>query len=113
MKRMNSREKRRYRIRKRIIGTTERPRLAVFRSNKFIYAQIIDDSRGVTLAAVSDAKIEDKSTKIERAFKMGQTLAAQAVKIGITSVVFDRGGFLYHGRVKRLAEGARDGGLQF
>lgn len=107
------RTRRRHRLRKRILGSSQRPRLSVFRSNKFIYAQIIDDKKGVTLAAASDVAIKEKKSKIERAYEVGKTLASRAVKIGVGQVVFDRGGFLYHGRVKRLAEGAREGGLNF
>ncbi|MCB0375116.1 MAG: 50S ribosomal protein L18 [Sinomicrobium sp.] len=104
------------RIRKVASGTPERPRLAVFRSNNEIYAQIIDDSAGITLAAVSSrdkalAKVE--GTKSEKAIHVGKAIAERALKAGITSVSFDRGGYLYHGRVKSLAEGAREGGLKF
>lgn len=110
---MNNRLKRKFRLRKRISGTPERPRLSVFRSNKFIYAQIIDDTQGKTLVSASDLTVKDKVNKTDRAFKIGQTLAEQAVKLGVSAVVFDRNGFLYHGRIKRLAEGAREGGLNF
>lgn len=110
---MIGRERRHFRLRKRIIGTTDRPRLAVFRSNRYIYAQIIDDSQGKTLAFESDIKLDGKMKKIERAFVVGKNLAGQALKKGIKTVVFDRGGFLYHGRVEKLASGAREGGLEF
>ncbi|MBI4039812.1 50S ribosomal protein L18 [Candidatus Daviesbacteria bacterium] len=98
-------------IRRNMIGTSERPRLSVFRSSQHIYAQIIDDSKRLTLVAFSD--IKETGTKSERAFQVGQKLAQTAVKKGIERVVFDRGGFLYHGRVAKLAEGAKVGGLKF
>jgi large subunit ribosomal protein L18 len=99
-------------------GTTERPRLAVFRSLEHIYGQIIDDAAGRTLVAASDLEASlrnggGESTKSDRAKQVGQLLAERAREKGITTVVFDRGGFLYHGRVKALADGAREGGLQF
>jgi large subunit ribosomal protein L18 len=100
-------------IRSRVSGTEARPRLAVFRSNRFMYAQLIDDVRGVTLASASDISLTDKITKVERAKKVGVTLAEAAKKKNITSVVFDRGGFSYRGRVEALAEGAREAGLIF
>lgn len=107
----------RRRIRKRISGTAQRPRLAVFRSNTNIYAQIIDDSNGVTLASASSSVKEIASktdiTKTEQARLVGQLTAKNAVEKGITEVVFDRGGYLYHGRVKALADAAREGGLKF
>ena len=103
------------RIRKTISGTAERPRLCVFRSNKEIYAQIIDDLSGKTLGAASsrDKGIVAGSNKSETANLVGKAIAEQAVKSGVESVIFDRGGYLYHGRVKQLAEGAREGGLKF
>lgn len=100
------------RIRSTISGTAERPRLAVFRSNKFIYAQIIDDMARTTIVAASDAKAK-KGTKTERAQVVGQEIAKLAQGKNITSVVFDRGGFAYTGRVKALADAARDAGLNF
>ena len=106
----------RTRIRRTIKGTAERPRLSVFRSNKQIYAQIIDDLNGVTLASASSSSKDFevmKDKKVEIAKAVGKSIAAKAVKHGITSVVFDRGGYLYHGRVKALAEGAREAGLKF
>src|SRR4051812_44950735 len=103
----------RARIRKAIKGTAERPRLSVYRSNKQIYAQLIDDIKGVTITAASSAAAEAKGKKVELAKEVGKTIAAKAGEAGIKSVVFDRGGYLYHGRVKALAEGAREGGLQF
>ncbi len=105
------------RIRRALSGTAERPRLAVFRSLSHIYSQLIDDTAGRTLVAASDLEPslrgEVSGTKAQRARQVGQQLAARARDKGITSVVFDRGGFLYHGRIKSLAEGAREGGLQF
>jgi len=105
------------RIRKRLSGTTERPRLSVFRSNTEIYAQFVDDTKGVTLASASSLAKEiaekTKITKTEQARLVGQLAAKMAVEKGITEVVFDRGGYLYHGRVKALAEAAREGGLKF
>lgn len=102
------------RIRKSIRGTSDIPRLSVFRSNKQIYAQIIDDVQGNTLASASSRAItEDKETKIQTAEKVGKMLAEKALTAGIEKVVFDRGGYLYHGRVKSLADGARNGGLKF
>lgn len=98
-------------IRKNVLGTTQRPRLAVFRSSSHIYAQIIDDSQGKTLASASDMK--ETGTKVEKALKVGKKVAEIAIKHKITAVVFDRGGFLYKGRVERLAAGAREGGLKF
>lgn len=110
---MNNRLRRHYKIRKHVIGTGECPRLSVFRSNAHIYAQIIDDSLGKTLVADSDIKSDIKTKKSDRAFEVGKRLGAAAVKKGIKKVVYDRGGFLYHGRIAKVAEGARDGGLQF
>ncbi len=100
------------RIRGRVSGSTARPRLAVFRSNKGIFCQIIDDSVGQTLAAAS-SKETTKATKTEMSKAVGLLLAEKAKAAGVTKVVFDRGGYLYHGRVKALAEGAREGGLEF
>jgi len=106
----------RERIRKVIKGTAERPRLSIYRSNKQIYAQLIDDLSGVTLAAASSASKDFegvKGNKVELAKAVGKAIAEKATQSGIKSVIFDRGGYLYHGRVKSLAEGAREGGLQF
>jgi large subunit ribosomal protein L18 len=100
-------------IRSRVSGTQERPRLAVFRSNKFMYAQLIDDVAQITLASSSDISLTDKVTKVERAKIVGKKLADEAKKKNITTIVFDRGGFSYRGRVQALAEGAREGGLIF
>jgi large subunit ribosomal protein L18 len=110
------RERLRFRIRKTVSGTSQRPRLAVFRSNKEIYAQIIDDVNGVTITAAStrDKEIDaSKSNKIEAAKLVGKAIAEKALKAGVESITFDRGGYLYHGRIKSLAEGAREGGLKF
>jgi len=103
------------RIRKKITGTSKTPRLSVFRSNKQIYAQIIDDSKGVTLASASTYKNKavEKKNKSEQAQVVGKELAEKAIKAGVESVVFDRNGYLYHGRVKSLADSAREGGLKF
>ena len=105
----------RRRIRKRLSGTAERPRLTVFRSNKQIYAQLIDDVSGKTLAAASSLKDEAAQSvpKIEQAAMVGKAIASAATSAGITDVVFDRSGYLYHGRVKSLAEAAREAGLKF
>lgn len=106
----------RRRTRKKISGTADRPRLAVFRSNVNIYAQLVDDSKGVTLASASSlAKeiVNNKTTKTEQAKLVGALVAKNALEKGITQVVFDRGGNQYHGRVKALAEAAREGGLKF
>lgn len=101
-------------IRKRMSGTPEQPRLSVYRSNKGIYAQIIDDLSGTTLVSASSIKeIDHKLPKIEQSKMVGKILAEKAVSTGITQVVFDRNGYLYHGRIKSLAEGAREGGLKF
>lgn len=107
------RQKVKQRVRKKILGTTERPRLSVYRSNKEIYAQVIDDSKGVTLASASSRKLDAKGTKLEVAKVVGKAIGEQAASNGITEVVFDRNGYVYHGRVKNLAEGAREGGLKF
>lgn len=105
----------RRRIRKSVYGTAERPRLAVYRSNKEIYAQLIDDEKDHTLAAASslDKEFKADGDKSNRAKEVGTLLAEKAKKAGIESVAFDRGGYRYHGRVKSLAEGAREGGLKF
>ena len=114
-----SKTERKLRIRRRIrkvsFGTEARPRLSVFRSNKEIYAQLIDDNKGVTLAAASsrDKDVDSKGTKSEIATNVGKAIAEKALKLGVDAVAFDRGGNLYHGRVKSLAEGARAAGLKF
>lgn len=101
------------RIRARVVGTADRPRLAVFRSLKHITAQLIDDQAGRTLAVMSDRDLKSGGTKSERAQLVGEQIATKAKAVKIVSVVFDRGGYLFHGRVKALAEGARAGGLKF
>ena len=101
-----------FRIRKKVVGTAERPRLSVFRSNKQIYAQVINDKAGVTLAAASSLGFE-KMNKTEQAKKVGLLLAEKAKAAGVESVVFDRNGYLYHGRVQSLADGAHEGGVNF
>lgn len=110
-----SRLRRHARVRAKISGTAECPRLNVFRSSQHIYAQIIDDVKGVTLVAASSTEkgFEGFGGNIEAAKKVGQMIAQKAVAAGITNVVFDRGGYVYHGRVAALAEGAREGGLKF
>ncbi|NLA14948.1 MAG: 50S ribosomal protein L18 [Bacteroidales bacterium] len=112
------RQRIRYRIRKRISGTPERPRMAVYRSNKQIYVQLIDDTNGVTLAQASsrDASLaEEKNgkTPVQTAALVGKLIAERALEKGISTVSFDRGGYLFHGRVKSLADAAREGGLKF
>jgi large subunit ribosomal protein L18 len=110
------RQKIRYRIRKKVAGSAQKPRLSVFRSNAEIYVQLIDDANGKTLAAAS-SKDKDiaaqKVTKIEKSKLVGAAIARKAAELGITACTFDRGGNLYHGRVKSVADGAREGGLQF
>ncbi|MBO1679849.1 50S ribosomal protein L18 [Bittarella massiliensis (ex Durand et al. 2017)] len=110
-----ARLRRHRRVRGKVAGTPERPRLNVFRSAKHIYAQIIDDKNGVTLAAASsmDKDFEGQGGNREAAQKVGAAIAKKAIEKGITEVVFDRGGYIYHGRVQALAEGAREGGLKF
>ena len=111
-KKVERRIKIKYRIRKSVNGTAERPRLSVFRSNKQIYAQVINDLTGKTLASASSLGLE-KMPKKEQAAKVGELAAKKALEAGITSVVFDRNGYLYHGRVKEVADAARNGGLKF
>ncbi len=108
------RQRIRFRIRKTISGTATNPRLSVFRSNKEIYAQLIDDVNGVTLLAASSREKEiGKGTNVEVAAAVGKLVAEKALKAGIDTITFDRGGYLYHGRIKSLAEGARAAGLKF
>ncbi|HEY1041665.1 MAG TPA: 50S ribosomal protein L18 [Candidatus Paceibacterota bacterium] len=107
------RVRRHKRIRSQVTGTEARPRLSVFRSNKFIYAQIIDDAKGVTLAAANDMGVKETLTKTARAEMVGKLIADAAKKAKITTVSFDRGGFKYTGRIASLAEKARENGLQF
>ena len=110
-----ARERRHRRVRRKVAGTAERPRLAVFRSNVGMSAQLVDDDRGRTLAAASWQQLKKtfKGNKSAQATEVGKLLAANAKAAGVEACVFDRGGYLYHGRVKALAEGAREGGLQF
>ena len=110
-----ARIKRHQRVRGKISGTAERPRLSVFRSENHIYAQLIDDVAGRTLAAASSVEkgFEGKGGNVEAAKKVGAAIAERALQKGIENVVFDRGGYIYHGRVQALAEGAREGGLKF
>lgn len=110
------RHKIRYRIRKKIAGTAAKPRLSVFRSNAEIYAQLIDDDNAVTIASASSRDKDiaaQKITKTEKSKLVGAALATKAIALGLSAVVFDRGGNLYHGRVKSVADGAREAGLQF
>jgi large subunit ribosomal protein L18 len=111
-----ARQKIKYRIRKKVSGVAAKPRLSVFRSNSDIYAQLINDESGVTIAAASsrdkDIKAQ-KVTKTEKSKLVGAAIARKAADLGVSTVVFDRGGYIYHGRVKAVAEGAREGGLQF
>lgn len=113
-----ARKKRHFRIRKKISGTEKRPRLNVFKSNRYFYAQIIDDTKGETLAAASSLEKELKGEclsrcNVETAKKVGELIAKRAIEKGLTSVVFDRGGYIYHGKVKAFAEAAREAGLKF
>jgi large subunit ribosomal protein L18 len=112
---VSRKQKLKWRIRKKISGVESRPRLSVFRSNKEIYAQLIDDVNGKTLVAANsrNKSIANAGNKVEKSHEVGKALATAAVAKGITACVFDRGGNLYHGRIKALAEGAREGGLNF
>ena len=112
----NARVKIKYRIRRKISGVAAKPRLSVFRSNTDIYAQLIDDDNGVTLASASSKQKDiqaQKAPKTEKGKMVGAAIATKAKELGISTVVFDRGGYIYHGRVKAVAEGAREGGLEF
>jgi len=113
--RTDARRRRHFRVRKSVHGTQERPRLAVFRSNKHIYAQIIDDDGGHTLASASsgESAVKTETLTVGTATEVGKLVGARASDAGITKVVFDRGGYKYHGRIKALAEGAREAGLEF
>ena len=109
------RQKLRWRIRSKVSGTAQKPRLSVFRSNKDIYAQLIDDTTGTTLASANSRQKDLaglKGNKVEKSMEVGKALAAKAKSLGIEVCVFDRGGYLYHGRVKAIADGAREGGLK-
>ncbi len=107
------RQRIRYKIRKKISGVKMRPRLSIFRSNKFIYAQLIDDIGGHTLVSASSKELSEPLNKTGDANRVGKLIAERALALGIDTVVFDRSGYLYHGRVKSLAEGAREAGLNF
>lgn len=110
------REKIRFRVRRKISGTTGRPRLSVFRSNTEIYVQLIDDTTGKTLASASSREKDiaaQKGTKVEKGKLVGAAIARKAIELGLHDVTFDRSGYLYHGRVKAVADGAREGGLKF
>lgn len=111
-----ARQKIRYRIRKKVAGTSSKPRLSVFRSNSDIYVQLINDDNGTTLASASTQDKDIKAqagTKSEKSKLVGAAIARKATELGISQIVFDRGGYIYHGRVQAVAEGAREGGLQF
>jgi large subunit ribosomal protein L18 len=113
---LEQRQKIRYRIRKKVIGTAAKPRLSVFRSNMEIYAQLIDDDNAVTLASSSSKEKEIVAQKVNKVGKsklVGEAIARKAVALGLETCVFDRGGNLYHGRIKAVADGAREGGLKF
>ena len=113
--RTDARRHRHFRVRKKVHGTATRPRLAVFRSNRYIYAQVIDDDQGVTVASASsrEGKLAKKTLNVDTANEVGELIGSRAKEAGIEEVVFDRGGFAYHGRVKALADGARKAGLEF
>ena len=112
--RAEARKRRHYRVRRKLHGDATRPRLAVFRSNRYIYAQIIDDEAGRTVVAASsqEPSLRDRSLTVDTAAEVGKLVAQRAKDAGVETVVFDRGGFKYHGRVKALAEAAREGGLK-
>jgi large subunit ribosomal protein L18 len=110
--RLEGRARRKVRVRKKIGGSGERPRVTVFRSAKHMYAQVVDDVKGVTLASSSSQRVQAAGKKVERAKQVGLDLAARCKEVGVTAVVFDRNGYRYHGRVRALAEGVRDGGIK-
>jgi large subunit ribosomal protein L18 len=113
--RLDARRRRHFRVRKAVIGTSQRPRLAVFRSNRYLYAQVIDDQTGRTLAAASsqEAPLRSKTLTVATATDIGKLVAERAKEAGVAAVVFDRGGYTYHGRIKALADAARASGLEF
>jgi large subunit ribosomal protein L18 len=113
--RSHARRRRHFRVRRKVHGTAQRPRLAVFRSNRYIYAQLIDDSAGRTLAAASSQEeaLRERTLTVDTAAEVGRLVARRAKEAGVSSVVFDRGGYAYHGRVKALADAAREEGLEF
>lgn len=106
-------KRRKLKIREKLSGTAQRPRLSVFRSNKFIYGQLIDDVSGTTLVSISSKTLDSKINKVDASFEAGKELAKLAVQKGIVTAVFDRNGYIYHGRVQKFAEGSREGGLKF
>jgi large subunit ribosomal protein L18 len=113
---VNARQKIRYRIRKKISGSAQKPRLSVFRSNRDIYVQLIDDANGITIASASSRQADiaaQKVNKVEKSKLVGSAIAQKSGELGIKNIVFDRSGYIYHGRIKAVAEGAREGGLQF
>lgn len=113
--RAEARRRRHYRVRRRIHGTADRPRLSVYRSNRYVYAQIIDDEAGRTLASASsqEPELRDRKLSVETATEVGKLIGTRAREAGVKSVLFDRGGFLFHGRIKALADAAREEGLEF
>lgn len=113
--RATARNRRRQRVRRKIAGTPERPRLTVFRSNRYIYAQVVDDVSGQTLAAASsqESDLRDSTLTVETAAKVGELLGSRARDAGVTKVIFDRAGYKFHGRLKALADAAREAGLEF
>jgi len=113
--RQDARDRRHTRVRKRVHGTEDRPRLAIYRSNKYIYAQVIDDVRGRTLAAASsqESALRSDNLNLAAATKVGEAIASRAKEAGVSAVVFDRGGYKFHGKVKALADAAREAGLEF
>lgn len=114
--RSSGRKLRHIRVRKKVVGTSERPRLTVFRSSRQVYAQLIDDSAGHTVASASSLPLKEdykEASKTNTAAAVGKNIAEAAVKLGVSKIVFDRGGYKYHGRIKALAEAAREGGLEF
>ena len=106
-------KRRKLKIREKLSGTSSRPRLTVFRSNKFIYGQVIDDSTGKTLVSTSSKLLKNDLNKVDSSFEAGKEIAKKAIEKGISSVVFDRNGYIYHGRIQKFAEGSREGGLNF
>lgn len=113
---VNARRKRHFRIRKRVTGTASKPRLSVFRSNKDVYVQLIDDENGNTLTAASSREKDIAAQKVAKSDSsklVGEAIARKAIDLGIKEIVFDRSGYLYHGRIKAIADGAREGGLEF
>ncbi|MDD4412840.1 MAG: 50S ribosomal protein L18 [Patescibacteria group bacterium] len=113
IEKQEKKERRAKRVRARVSGTALRPRLSIFRSNRHIFAQIVDDTKGLTLVSAHTASVDAKGKKSEVAFEAGKELAKRALEKNITTVVFDRGGNIYHGRIQALADGAREGGLIF